>query len=76
MPAADIQQSPDTPAAPLASAGTRPPGRRRAGAHLPDPDALIWEHPIPLLTNPFMLWDLGRVLFFSLLIMEGMTLLV
>ncbi|MDP3047754.1 MAG: hypothetical protein Q8O07_09795, partial [Chloroflexota bacterium] len=47
-----------------------------AGAHLPDPDALIWEHPIPLLTNPFMLWDLGRVLFFSLLIMEGMTLLV
>ncbi len=76
MPAADEPQSPDTPAAPPTPVVTRPPGRRRAGAHLPDPNALIWEHPIPLLTNPFMLWDLGRVLFFSLLIMEGMALLV
>jgi hypothetical protein len=76
MPAADKPRSPDSPDAPPAPAVGHPPGRRRAGAHLPDPGALIWEHPIPLLTNPFMLWDLGRVLFFSLLIMEGMTLLV
>jgi hypothetical protein len=82
MPAADAQQSPDIPStpsappAPATPAATRPPGRRRAGVHVPDPNALVWEHPIPLLTNPFMLWDLGRVLFFSLLIMEGMTLLV
>ncbi len=71
MPSADEPLPPDAPPAPA-----RPPGRRRAGAHLPDPNALIWEHPIPLLTNPFMLWDLGRVLFFSLLLMEGVTLLV
>jgi hypothetical protein len=76
MPAAGEPQSPDTPTAPPSPAATRPPGRRRAGVHVPDPNALVWEHPIPLLTNPFMLWDLGRVLFFSLLLLEGMTLLV
>ncbi len=73
MPSAD---EPLQAVAPPKVAATRPPGRRRAGAHLPDPNALIWERSIPLLTNPYMLWDLGRVLFFSLLLMEGVTLLV
>ncbi len=50
--------------------------RRRAAPLPPDPDALVWEYPMPLLTNPFMLWDLGWVLVISIFLLEVIALTV
>lgn len=37
----------------------------------PPDDALTWEYDVPLLTNPFMLWDIARVFVISAVIIEG-----
>lgn len=49
---------------------TPPPGRRRARSRSVDPNALVWDHPIRLVTNPFMLWDMARVLAAAVLLMQ------
>ncbi len=56
---------------PASAADLEKPGQQQEKA-LPPP--LTWEYDIPLLTNPFILWDFFRVFAIALLTMEGLVL--
>ncbi len=39
----------------------------------PSDEALTWEYDVPILTNPFLLWDVVRVFVISAAIIEGIV---